>query len=115
MIPRASAFQDPRLQTAVERLSYDYTTRTGRLHQPAGCCTDMSGVVALFRFLHPDVQKIETFAGGRPDTLYRLDGGAWTARRGKGGYTRRLRLNLQATPKARALPSLRHAIEDPRT
>jgi hypothetical protein len=56
------AYQDARLSTAVERLEYDYATRTGRLYQPPGCCTDMSGVIALFRHLHPAVERIETFA-----------------------------------------------------
>jgi len=73
------AFQDARLHTAVERLAYDYATRTGRLDMPAGCCCDMTGAIALFRYLHPAVERIETFAGGQPDTSYRLEAGAWTA------------------------------------
>jgi hypothetical protein len=76
-----TAYQDERLYTAVERFAYDYATRTGRLDLPPGCCTDMAGAVALFRHLHPAVERIETFAGGQPDTCYQRTGRTWTASR----------------------------------
>jgi len=73
---------DERLVCRVQHLSYDFRTRTGELHFPECNCCDMGGAVALFRAIDPDVRLIRTFAGGRPDTVYRFnvgDSGEWSA------------------------------------
>jgi hypothetical protein len=66
------------LQCSVRQVLYDFRTRTGRLDFPTGDCCDMSGAIALFKAVDPSVRVIETFAGGEPDTVYRLDG-EWSA------------------------------------
>jgi hypothetical protein len=74
-------YQDPRLWARVQAVEYDYVRRVGRLCMAAGCCTDMTGAIELFRHLHPGVERIETYAGGHPDTIYSLGVGRWTATR----------------------------------
>ena len=70
---------DERLMCNVQKLAYDFCTQTGRLDFPEGDCCDMSGAIALFTAIDPGVRQIETFAGGKPDTVYQRDGkgGEW--------------------------------------
>lgn len=64
----------------VTSLSYDFDKRTGRLNMaPAGSC-DMSGLVALFAKIDPDVQRIVTFAGDQLDSVYRRGPEGWESR-----------------------------------
>jgi hypothetical protein len=70
---------EQQMMTTVQRITYDWTTRTGRVDMPAYCCVDMSGCVAFFEALDPEVGCIETFAGPLPDTYYVRTGRRWTA------------------------------------
>ncbi len=73
---------DKRLMCSVESLSYDFRTREGRLEMPDGNCCDMEGAVGLFTAIDPKAETIRTFAGGKPDTVYRKDAGdtpGWAA------------------------------------
>lgn len=67
------------LGTLVSSLTYDFTTRIGRLLMPPDCCTDMRGVIFLFQRLDPCVVRIETIAGDKPDTIYVRQGHEWKA------------------------------------
>lgn len=67
---------DDRLSCRVLHLSYDFRTRTGRLDFPADNCCDMAGAIAIFTAIDPEVAAIETYAGGKPDTSFRLDNGS---------------------------------------
>lgn len=42
------------------------------LEMPAGSCCDMRGAIETAEMLMPGVKRIATFAGGEPDTEYRL-------------------------------------------
>jgi hypothetical protein len=58
------------LMCDVTSLSYDFDRRTGRLNMaPFGSCS-MGGLVALFTKIDPHVQRIVTFAGDQPDSIY---------------------------------------------
>jgi hypothetical protein len=70
---------DERLICHVQQLTYDFCTQTGKLDLPAANCCDMTGAIKLFTAIDPDVQAIETFAGGEPDTVYSRNRGEWTA------------------------------------
>jgi hypothetical protein len=78
---QTEGYNDKRLVTRALKLEYDYVAQTGRLYQPAACHTDMTGVIDLFKHIHPDVERIETFADGKPDNLCTLNNGKWTAGR----------------------------------
>lgn len=39
----------------------------------------MSGAIEIAKKIMPSVRKITTFAGGEPDTQYRLSQGKWLA------------------------------------
>jgi hypothetical protein len=70
---------DRRLRCNVERLTYDFHTRTGQLDMPEHSCCDMTGAIGLFQAIDPKVRFIETFAGGVSDTTYRRQGDQWQA------------------------------------
>jgi len=72
-----SDIYDDRFQCHVQRLEYNFTTRTGLLVMDDGDCTDMSGCINVFEGMDPEVRLIRTIeACGRPDTTYRkLAGG----------------------------------------
>jgi hypothetical protein len=67
---------DSKLQCAVQKLQYDFRTKTGRLEFPEGDCCDMSGAISLFAAIDKDVRVIDTYAGGKPDTIYRRGQGS---------------------------------------
>jgi hypothetical protein len=54
-----------------------------RLDIPPLASTDMTGCLEVATFLMPDVTRIEVYAGGIPDILYKLtatdDGSKWEA------------------------------------
>src|ERR1700739_3770863 len=56
-----------RLQCCVQRLEYDFTTRTGLLVMNEHDCTDISGCIKVFEGIDLEVT---TQASGRRDTLY---------------------------------------------
>jgi hypothetical protein len=65
------------LMCEVIGLSYDFDKGSGRLKMaPFGSC-DMSGLIALFTKIDPNVQWIETFAGDSPDGMYRRGPDGW--------------------------------------
>jgi hypothetical protein len=67
----------PDLMCDVITLSYDFEKRTGGLKMaPFGSC-DMSGLIALITKIDPDVQRILTFAGDSPDSMYRRGPDGW--------------------------------------
>jgi hypothetical protein len=58
-------------------LSYDFDKRTGRLDMaPMGSCS-VAGLAALFVAIDPNVERIETFAGGVFDGMYRRGPEGW--------------------------------------
>lgn len=64
------------------RLAYNFVEKTGELWLPNGHCCDMSGCIELFQRIDEDVQKITTYSGDKPDTIYKYnvgDSGRWDA------------------------------------
>jgi hypothetical protein len=65
------------LMCDVTSLSYDFDKRTGRLNMaPAGSCS-MSGLTAIFIAIDPNVERIVTFAGDLPDSMYKRGPDGW--------------------------------------
>lgn len=61
------------------RVAYDFEKRLGTLEmEPYNCC-DMRGCISYFGGIDPAVKRIETFAGGVPDTFYVRSGRRWAA------------------------------------
>ncbi len=50
-----------------------------RLDMPADNCCDMDGAIKAAEALCPLVWRIDTYAGGKPDTMYLLRGSQWRA------------------------------------
>ena len=68
------------LMCDVTSLSYDFDKRTGRLNMaPAGSCS-MSGLTELFIAIDPNVERIVTFAGDLPDSMYQRGPEGWESR-----------------------------------
>ncbi len=71
---------DARLVCRVERLEYDFTTRTGRIYFPKDNCCDMRGCLNLFDAIDRKAQVVHTYAGDDPDTRYRRESpSSWMA------------------------------------
>jgi hypothetical protein len=68
---------DETLGCQVESVRYIALERRGVLHVPSGQCGDMGATMALFQRIDPDVEVIETWAGGRPDAVHRRFAGRW--------------------------------------
>jgi hypothetical protein len=68
---------DRELMTTVHRIEYDPARKLGRVLMAPGCCVDMSGTIALFERIDPDIRTIETFAGNETDTSYHRVNGHW--------------------------------------
>jgi hypothetical protein len=67
----------PDLMCDVISLSYDFDKRAGRLNMaPSGCCS-VSGLTALFIAIDPNVERIVTFAGDSPDSMYQRGPEGW--------------------------------------
>jgi hypothetical protein len=78
------------LMCFVDSVSYDFATRTGTAHL-GGCC-DMRGCIKLFAAIDPDVEKINTFDHGKPDTSYIRAADKWRAFDNRGPAARPLGL-----------------------
>jgi hypothetical protein len=50
-----------------------------RLDMPDANCCDMRGAIKAAQALCPMVWRIDTYAGGEPDTMYVERGGKWHA------------------------------------
>ena len=50
-----------------------------RLDMPKNNCCDMGGAIKVAEALCPSVWRIDTYAGGKPDTMYLIDGTGWKA------------------------------------
>jgi len=62
----------------VSSLSYDFDKKSGKLIMAESQSVDMAGCTKLFLAIDPNVQWIETFAGTKPDTIYkRMPDGSW--------------------------------------
>ena len=59
-----------KLQCLVEGLTYDFVARRGHLDMPRGSCCDCDGCLDLFQRIDPEVERIDTYAGGRKDAAY---------------------------------------------
>ena len=74
---------DPRTKCFLKGLEYDFTTRMGELLMGEGSCTDMSGCIAIFTQIDPDVEIIRTWRCGKTsrieDTAYRKWDDKWHA------------------------------------
>jgi hypothetical protein len=71
---------DDRFQCCVQRLEYDFRTRTGLLVMNDHECTDMGGCIKVFEGIDPRVRLIRTIeACGRRDTIYRKLADGWEA------------------------------------
>jgi hypothetical protein len=67
----------PDLMCYVTSLSYNFDERSGRLDMaPLGSCS-VAGLAALFVAIDPNVERIETFAGGVFDGMYRRGPEGW--------------------------------------
>lgn len=84
--PEGYSVSEPRYheeaQCYVQRVTYDFKERRGVLLMGDGSCTDMSGCIRVFERIDPDVQRIDTYAGPVPDTVYRRHSerfGGWRA------------------------------------
>lgn len=67
------------LKCRVNRIEYDFDSRSGHLFLPEGNCTDMQGAIEFFLNIDPDVIHIHTWQGGKLDTQYVIYGGLWKA------------------------------------
>lgn len=70
---------DERLKCHVVSLTYEFHTHTGQLYLLDGDCCDMTGCVALFEGIDPEVKAIKTYSGDKADTVYRKKGTEWNA------------------------------------
>lgn len=67
------------LMTYVDRLEYDFNDHFCSIYLPEGCCVDMSGATQMATDIDPECARIQTFAGGDPDTAYLIVGTMWKA------------------------------------
>ena len=72
------------LQCCVLTVRYDYRTRHARLDMEDGDCCDMTGCIAFFKAIDPQVRMIETFSGPERDTSYVKQGDSWRVINGDG-------------------------------
>lgn len=74
---------DPRTQCELKGLNYDFPSKIGNLLMGEFSCTDMSGCIAIFTQIDPEVKLIRTWrcGGATPieDTCYRKWGDKWAA------------------------------------
>jgi hypothetical protein len=78
-VTKAKSVQHPEFQCSVFGLSYDFATKHGVLNMDENNACDMSGCIAFFQRIDPNVKAIQTVAGGCDDTSYRLVGKEWKA------------------------------------
>lgn len=61
----------------VSFLSYDFDTQKGVLRMAPNQSCDMGGCIRLFESIDPNVQWIETFAGGKSDSIFKRGKEGW--------------------------------------
>lgn len=54
----------------VEHISVDFNHKTGAVHVAEGQMPDMMGTVRCFMAINEDINRIETYVDGTPDTVY---------------------------------------------
>ena len=59
------------------KIEYEPAKRQGTIYMEPLYCTDMSGAIALFTTIDPEVEVIVTIAGDARDTVYRRELGKW--------------------------------------
>lgn len=69
----------PRLHCYVHRVEYDFDAMVGKLWMPEGSNCDMHGCTTMFDAIDPYAERIETYAGIFPDTVYVKNGKKWEA------------------------------------
>lgn len=57
------------------------TPNTLVLRMADGHCCDMGGAIRIGKALMPDVRRIVTISGAKPDTVYVCGNGGWEAQR----------------------------------
>lgn len=67
------------LQCQPLSMAYDFGERLGMLVIAEGECTDMTGCIAFFERIDPNVRQIQTVAGDEFDTVYTRTPGGWEA------------------------------------
>ena len=70
------------LGAAYQEAFKDFTKKEGTLRLPTGCSCDMSGCLALFAGIDPNVQRIDIYAGRELETYYARHGSRWVAEGG---------------------------------
>jgi hypothetical protein len=75
----SSGTWDKRLMCDVVSLAHDFSSHTGQLYLPEGDCCDMKGCVTMFEGIDSKVTAINTYSGGKSDTIYLKDGTEWHA------------------------------------
>ena len=68
-----------KLMCNAKTIQYDFDKKTGTLIMLDGDCCDMSGCIAFFEMIDPDVRPIATISGTAPDTSYVRTGSGWVA------------------------------------
>jgi hypothetical protein len=66
-------------QCYAKSVGYDFEKKRGTLNMAEHECCDMSGCIAFFTKIDPDVKRIDTFSGAVPDTIYKRFGRKWLA------------------------------------
>lgn len=61
------------VQSDVKDMTYDPLDKVLTIHQRDLCCTDMHGAIRLAKKIDPEVKKIVTYSGQKPDIDYFLD------------------------------------------
>lgn len=54
----------------VEHISIDFNHKTGAVHVSEGQMPDMMGTVRSFLAINENINRIETYVDGTPDTVY---------------------------------------------
>jgi hypothetical protein len=62
------------------RLEYHWRSGLGRIYLEPFCCTDMTVAIELFTRIDPKVTRIQVYAGGLLDTVYRREAREWVAK-----------------------------------
>lgn len=73
--------QRDKLKCRVQRLEYDFASRTGHLYMPPGNCPDMSACIDIFEGIDVGVRVLYTVVGDDLDVAYLRQRNGWVARR----------------------------------
>jgi hypothetical protein len=79
--PAAKSPSNPSLlvQAEIVQLVYYPHRCVLEIYLADGDCTDMSGAIELARRIDPEIDRIRTFSGDKPDTYYNFEGVEWVA------------------------------------